>query len=81
VIDFEHGPSPELTVLHHLIQARKIKATGDGKFAGVWSPLKFDKRDVWFACLGDPEFRAGALATYLELIKSSQTTGEEEDEE
>ena len=63
VLDFQDGPSPDLTMRHVLMQTKRIKSCGGGRYKGTWSDLKFQKKD-WRECLEDSDFRRGANEAY-----------------
>jgi protein RecA len=69
VLDFAHGPSPEMTMFRVLMEAQRIKKAEkkkatDPEFKGSWSAKRFN-RDDWLALLAeDAEFRAGAEEVY-----------------
>jgi len=72
VLDFKYGPSPEMTALHLMIAAGAIKSVGQGAYVGSWSKKQFTK-DNWMSRLEeDPEFKAAALATFEEGVKSGK---------
>lgn len=75
VIDFKHGPSPELTMLNELQAAGKVIAS-KGKFTfRPWENESFS-RDEWVAKL--KKDRAAAkevLAAYLEIIRAGGAFG------
>ena len=75
VLDFIHGPNPEMTMFHYLMDARRIKAGGSGTYVSTWSKKKFKRRD-WLQMLSDPKFRAGAVAAYEEAVaEATKFTG------
>ena len=60
VLDFTHGPSPDLTTLHLLTEAGTIKkAKGPGVVKVPWASGQF-QRETWLERMQDPGFRAGA---------------------
>jgi len=68
VLDFEYGPSPELSVFHYLLDERAIKSAGGGLYKGPWSETKFGKRDDFVEAMQDKEFRKGALVCVREKL-------------
>ena len=70
VLDFLHGPSPEMTMFHHLIDGRKIKVSGGGTYTGAWSKKKFKRRD-WLKMLRDQTFLTGALVAYAAVVATA----------
>jgi recombination protein RecA len=81
IIDFEYGPSPQLSMLDFLIKAKKVKASGTGGFVGTWSKKKFDKREGWFNALTNPSFREGAEKTFKDVLEKLATTDDDDDDE
>lgn len=70
VLDFDYGPSPTLTILSELIDARIIRSVGGGFYKAKWWGEKFKKAD-WMSLWADvPDFRAGAQATFSEAVTS-----------
>ena len=67
VIDFKRGPSPELAVLHTLLDAGRIRSTGGGKYKMKGYEPKFRRAD-WFDLMLDSEVRSAAEALYLEVV-------------
>ena len=69
VLDFEHGPSPELTMWAILLEAQLLHRTGVGVYT-----LRNDTSQVsvtkanWISTLKEnPEFRAAVESAYLEV--------------
>jgi recombination protein RecA len=70
VLDFKHGPSPELTLQHLLTEAGVIKkAKGPGLILVPWSEGSF-KRGDWLERMADPGFRSGANAA-LKVVSTA----------
>lgn len=70
VLDFLHGPSPEMTMFHYLQDAKSIKAGSSGLYTGSWSKKKFRRRD-WLKVLEDPKFLTGAIAAYEQAVEAA----------
>ncbi len=69
VIDFERGPSPELSTLQNLLDAGVVSSAGAGKFRmRGWKGDKFYKRE-WIDRFKDPDFRAHALDLSLAVVR------------
>ena len=92
ILDFKHGPSPDLTAQHLLTEAGVLKkAKGPGLFSAPWAEGTF-KKSAWLERMQDPGFRSGVNAalkvvsgeggveTYLLGKKGSSVDSEEEDD-
>ena len=76
-LDFEYGPSPELTLFHTLMEAREIKSAGAGKYS--WNAINpvFDRHE-WVQLLRtDAQIRTKAAQQAVELARA-QMGGDEE---
>ena len=96
VLDFTVGPSPDLTMLHLLMDAGMLKkASGKGvppgSFRAPWLDGHFRKKN-WLQELHDVDFRRGARAALQEVIDAggalkyaeahkATTDSEEEDDD
>lgn len=83
VIDFEHGPSPELSMFDYLMDAKKIKKDGNsGGYKADWSKVGFADRDGWLKAMCVPGFRAHALQAMQDVCAQAQSiTAVDEDAE
>lgn len=88
VLDFEYGPSPDLTMYHFLKDCKppQIRSAGKSGYKGKWSDTTFKKRDGFLEALKDREFRKGAKAAFTaaiqkEHMKFSDDDDEDEDED
>jgi recombination protein RecA len=83
VLDFEYGPSPELSAFDYLLAAKRIKKDGDGGYKGDWSARTFDKREGWMKVMCIPDFRAKAMQAMQEVCQKAQmvTIGADDDDE
>ena len=68
VLDFKHGPSPELTLLQNLIDARILKVSGGGMYKAPWSK-KPVKKARWIERMEDEGFRSRAEDAYKVFIQ------------
>ena len=70
VLDFEEGPSPELTLLAHLIDARLVVSSGGGYYTAKYGPDfgKFRKRDFVERCKTEAAFRKAAEAALIPTL-------------
>lgn len=68
VLDFKYGPSPELTLLHNLIDARVLKMGGGGQYTAPWTDEKFTKSD-WMDRMEGRVFRNQAVKAYNLLLR------------
>lgn len=68
VIDFTHGPSPELSTMQNLMDAGAVANAGGGKWRMKGWSEKFRKSD-WMELWRDPAFRAHAQALSLEIVR------------
>lgn len=78
VLDFKHGPSPELTLFQNLIDARVIKTT-KGMYLAKWSKKNF-KKSAWLGLMEDEGFRTHAEAAYKSFIHKELENTTDEDE-
>jgi len=69
VIDFKVGPSPELTVLHTLLDAGKIRTSGGKLLFKPWGSEPFAKSD-WIKLLAKPRRLELAMATYQQVVSA-----------
>lgn len=70
VLDFKHGPSPDLTAQHLLTEAGVVrKVSGPGLFRVSWSEASFKRKD-WLERMADPGFRAG-VRDALKLVSEA----------
>lgn len=83
VLDFDLGPSPELTMFHYLLDCvpPRIKSAGEGFYKGKWSDTKFKRREGFIEALKDPEFRKGARAALRAAVEKDHLNVGEEDED
>jgi recombination protein RecA len=85
VLDFEYGPSPELTLFHYLkdCSSPKIKSAGKGLYKCKWSETTFKKRGGFIEALKDREFRKGAQAAMRAAVEKDhlKVGGEDEEDE
>ncbi len=83
VLDFEYGPSPELTTFHYLKDCSppKIKSAGKGLYTGKWSEMTFKKRGGFIEALKDREFRKGASAALRAAVEKDHLKAGEDDDE
>lgn len=68
VIDFKAGPSPELTVLHTLLDAGRVRASSGKLIFPPWGKDKPFPRANWPQLVQDATRRKLAMASYLEVI-------------
>lgn len=68
VIDFTLGPNNELTVFHELRKAGRLRSAG-GRYSPPWNRRRKFKKDEWVELMDDPDFRDGAEACYLEVVR------------
>jgi recombination protein RecA len=69
VLDFKHGPSPELTLFQGLIDERVIKSAGN-VYKVPWSKTNI-QRSAWIGLMQDPAWKANAEAAYLNALKDA----------
>ena len=81
VLDFKYGPSPELTMLEHLIIDKKIKVAGGGLWSPVWSDEKFLKKDFVDLCRENPKFLAETTEVYKSYLAGLDAIEEEDDDD
>lgn len=79
VLDFTHGPSPELTILDALIHAKVVKSAGGGYYKGPWTEDKFRKAE-WLALMEGSYFRKGATDALLGNLGDSEASAEDVDD-
>ena len=83
VLDFKYGPSPALTALHLLTEA-KVARNVQGRYVLPWTGKK-PNRDEFVALMADPEFHAKAWDTAMANVAASVTPpgarDDEDDEE
>lgn len=68
VIDFKVGPSPDLTVLHTLLDAGRIRSASGKLIFPPWGKDKPFQRSKWLELLQDATRRKQAMASYLEVM-------------
>lgn len=68
VIDFKVGPSPELTVLHTLLDAGKIRVSKGNLLFKPWGSEPFRKSD-WLSLLRKPKRAELAMAAYRQVVE------------
>lgn len=74
VLDFTHGPSPELTMFQALLDGKYIKSSGGGFYIGTWSKKQFT-RESWLQRLADDaEFAAAADMEYAKGVDNGRIT-------
>lgn len=77
VLDFNYGPSQEMTIFQHLFDAKQFKS-GGGEYKAKWSPLGFTRSDWMHRYKNDPSFRKGADEAFADLMeKYAAATGDE----
>lgn len=86
VLDFEYGPSPDMTMFQILLDEKVIKSSGGGYYVGSWAKdQKFKKRGPggWREVLENDNFRAEAEEKYKSVVTqvSNVEESESEDEE
>lgn len=79
VLDFKHGPSPDLTLFLSLLDERVIKTSG-GLYQVPWSKKKF-KKSKWLERMEDEGFRARAEDTHKAIIHKELEKEPDEDAE
>lgn len=67
VIDFKAGPSPELTLMHTLLDAGKIRVSNGKLLFKPWGSEPFAKSD-WIKLLAKPRRLELAMASYRQVI-------------
>lgn len=68
VIDFKVGPSPELTLLHTLLDAGKIRVSKGNLLFKPWGSEPFRKSD-WISLLRKPKRAELAMAAYRQVVE------------
>lgn len=67
VIDFRRGPDPDVTMLHVLLDAGRIRSSKGSLVFPPWGKNTFDRKQ-WHTLLADGERRKSAMATYLAVV-------------
>ena len=80
VLDFKHGPSPELTLFQNLLDERVIKSSGSGTYLAKWSKKKF-KKSQWLERMEDEGFRTHAEDAYKAILHKELEDDPDEDAE
>ncbi|MBM3494214.1 MAG: hypothetical protein FJX72_07830, partial [Armatimonadetes bacterium] len=68
VIDFRVGPSPELTILHTLLDAGKVRAAGGKLIFPPWGRDRPFPRSDWIGLVRDSKRRELAMASYRTVL-------------
>ncbi len=68
VLDFTHGPSPEMTMWHFFMEDRIIKVSGGGYYTLPWSELKIKKRE-WMDLMQNDEMRTAAEQAFKAAVE------------
>jgi recombination protein RecA len=79
VLDFQAGPSPDLTLLDHLTSGKVVKSAGEGEYVVPWRKIAFS-RGQWLGLMADPDFAALARMAHAGVIAKRASSVKPEDD-